>query len=40
MIDVVVAGAAGRMGSRIVACLQGDADLKLAAPATTTSIMR
>ena len=31
MTDVVVAGAAGRMGSRIVACLQGDADLKLAA---------
>ncbi len=31
MTDVVVAGAAGRMGSRIVACLQGDADLKIAA---------
>ena len=31
MTDVVVAGAAGRMGSRIVACLQGDADLKLVA---------
>jgi len=31
MTDVVVAGAAGRMGSRIVACLQGDADLKVAA---------
>lgn len=31
MTDVVVAGAAGRMGSRIVACLQGDADLKLGA---------
>jgi len=31
MADVVVAGAAGRMGSRIVACLQGDADLKLRA---------
>ena len=31
MIDVVVAGAAGRMGTRIVACLQGDADLRLAA---------
>jgi 4-hydroxy-tetrahydrodipicolinate reductase len=30
MTDVVVAGAAGRMGTRIVACLQGDADLKLA----------
>ena len=31
MTDVVVAGAAGRMGSRIVACLQGDADLRVAA---------
>ena len=31
MTDVVVAGAAGRMGTRIVACLQGDADLKVAA---------
>lgn len=31
MTDVVVAGAAGRMGARIVACLQGDADLKVAA---------
>jgi 4-hydroxy-tetrahydrodipicolinate reductase len=31
MTDVVVAGAAGRMGTRIVACLQGDADLKLVA---------
>ena len=31
MTDVVVAGAAGRMGSRIVACLQGDADLKVVA---------
>jgi len=31
MTDVVVAGAAGRMGSRIVALLQGDADLKLVA---------
>ena len=31
MTDVVVAGAAGRMGGRIVACLQGDAELKLAA---------
>jgi 4-hydroxy-tetrahydrodipicolinate reductase len=31
MSDVVVAGAAGRMGSRIVACLQGDAGLKVAA---------
>ena len=31
MTDVVVAGAAGRMGSRIVACLQGDADLKVTA---------
>jgi 4-hydroxy-tetrahydrodipicolinate reductase len=29
MTDVVVAGAAGRMGSRIVACLQGDAGLKV-----------
>jgi 4-hydroxy-tetrahydrodipicolinate reductase len=31
MADVVVAGAAGRMGSRIVACLQGDAGLTVAA---------
>ena len=31
MTDVVVAGAAGRMGTRIVACLQGDADLQVAA---------
>ena len=31
MTDVVVAGAAGRMGTRIVACLQGDADLKVTA---------
>src|SRR5688572_9666441 len=31
MTDVVVAGAAGRMGTRIVACLQGDADLELVA---------
>jgi 4-hydroxy-tetrahydrodipicolinate reductase len=31
MTDVVVAGAAGRMGTRIVACLQGDAELKVAA---------
>src|SRR5262245_61143847 len=31
MTDVVVAGAAGRMGSRIVALLQGDAELKLVA---------
>jgi 4-hydroxy-tetrahydrodipicolinate reductase len=31
MTDVVVAGAAGRMGTRIVACLQGDAGLKVAA---------
>jgi 4-hydroxy-tetrahydrodipicolinate reductase len=31
MADVVVAGAAGRMGSRIVACLQGDAGLKVVA---------
>jgi 4-hydroxy-tetrahydrodipicolinate reductase len=31
MTDVVVAGAAGRMGTRIIACLQGDADLKVAA---------
>lgn len=31
MIDVVVAGAAGRMGSRIVACLAGDPDLRLVA---------
>jgi 4-hydroxy-tetrahydrodipicolinate reductase len=31
MADVVVAGAAGRMGSRIVACLHGDAELKVAA---------
>src|SRR2546429_6807641 len=28
-IDVVVAGAAGRMGTRIVACLQGDPALRL-----------
>jgi 4-hydroxy-tetrahydrodipicolinate reductase len=28
-IDVVVAGAAGRMGTRIVACLQGDPVLRL-----------
>src|SRR5437763_16981735 len=31
MTDVVVAGAAGRMGTRIVACLQGDAELEVAA---------
>jgi 4-hydroxy-tetrahydrodipicolinate reductase len=31
MADVVVAGAAGRMGSRIVACLQGDAGLAVVA---------
>jgi len=31
MIDVVVAGAAGRMGSRVVACLRDAADLRLAA---------
>ena len=31
MTDVVVAGAAGRMGARIVACLQGDAELKVVA---------
>ena len=31
MIDVVVAGAAGRMGSRIVACLRDTADLRLVA---------
>jgi 4-hydroxy-tetrahydrodipicolinate reductase len=31
MADVVVAGAAGRMGSRIVACLAAEADLRLAA---------
>ena len=30
MIDVVVAGAAGRMGSRIVACVAEAADLRLA----------
>src|ERR671930_852929 len=29
-IDVVVAGAAGRMGTRVVACLQGAPDLRLA----------
>jgi 4-hydroxy-tetrahydrodipicolinate reductase len=31
MTDVVVAGAAGRMGTRIVACLQGDPTLRVAA---------
>src|SRR5262245_2058802 len=31
MADVVVAGAAGRMGSRLVALLQGDSDLRLVA---------
>ena len=31
MIDVVVAGAAGRMGSRVVACLRDAADLRLVA---------
>ena len=31
MTDVVVAGAAGRMGSRIVACLHGDTELKVVA---------
>ena len=31
MTDVVVAGAAGRMGTRIVACLHGDDGLRLAA---------
>ena len=29
--DIVVAGAAGRMGNRIVACLAGVADLRLVA---------
>src|SRR2546425_9876716 len=28
-VDVVVAGAAGRMGPRVVACLQGAPDLRL-----------
>src|SRR2546426_4439864 len=28
-VDVVVAGAAGRMGTRIVTCLQGAPDLRL-----------
>src|SRR3989442_10608740 len=28
-VDVVVAGAAGRMGTRVVACLQGAPDLRL-----------
>src|SRR5436853_4666269 len=28
-IDIVVAGAAGRMGTRVVACLQGAEDLRL-----------
>src|SRR5262245_7381577 len=36
MTDVVVAGAAGRMGSRIVACLQGDAELKIVAALEAT----
>ncbi len=31
MTDVVVAGAAGRMGTRVVACLQGDTGLEVAA---------
>ncbi len=31
MMEIVVAGAAGRMGSRIVACLQGSQELRLAA---------
>ena len=31
MADVVVAGAAGRMGCRLVATLQGDKDLRLVA---------
>ena len=31
MADVVVAGAAGRMGCRLVANLQGDKDLRLSA---------
>jgi 4-hydroxy-tetrahydrodipicolinate reductase len=31
MADVVVAGAAGRMGSRVIACLATEADLRLAA---------
>jgi 4-hydroxy-tetrahydrodipicolinate reductase len=34
MADVVVAGAAGRMGSRIVACLRDDPDLRLVAALT------
>ena len=29
MVDVVVAGAAGRMGSRVVALLQEEKDLRL-----------
>ena len=36
MTDVVVAGAAGRMGTRIVACLQGDAELKVGAAIEAT----
>jgi len=36
MTDVVVAGAAGRMGTRIIACLQGDAELKVAAALEAT----
>src|SRR5207245_9250744 len=28
-VDVVVAGAAGRMGTRVIACLQGAPDLRL-----------
>ncbi len=31
MADVVVAGAAGRMGCRVVACLAEDGQLRLAA---------
>ena len=31
MADVVIAGAAGRMGCRLVANLQGDKDLRLVA---------
>jgi 4-hydroxy-tetrahydrodipicolinate reductase len=36
MTDVVVAGAAGRMGTRIVACLHGDAELKVVAALEAT----
>jgi len=38
MADVVVAGAAGRMGNRLVALLQEDTELRLVAPSRPPAI--